>query len=77
MQLNLHNAGSYLVVGRPPVNHHYKPKPKKLEPIEKKTKDFLKAKRSDSKPKFNPAPSSRSNLLKQPQTADTNKEREK
>lgn len=46
MQMNLLTAGSYVTVGKPPINHHYKPKPRKLEAVEKNVKHFLKAKKS-------------------------------
>ena len=44
MQLNLLAAGSYVMVGKPAVNHRYKPKNKKMEAPEK-VKTFLKAKK--------------------------------
>ncbi len=51
MQLNIVAAGSFLTVGKPAVSHHYKPKAKNAEPIQK-PKSFLKAKKfSYSKPK--------------------------
>lgn len=54
--MNLLAAGSYVTVGKPPINHHYKPKVKKLEANEKNPKQFLKAKKSEvSKPKINKA----------------------
>lgn len=51
MQLNIVATGSFLTVGKPAVSHHYKPKTKNVEPIQK-PKSFLKAKKqSYSKPK--------------------------
>lgn len=44
-------AGSFLTIGRPAVNHHYKPKVKKIEPIDR-PKQFLRSKKGIySKPK--------------------------
>lgn len=56
MQMNIVPAGSFLTVGRPAVSHHYKPKAKNTEPVQK-PKSFLKAKKfSYSKPKLTAFP---------------------
>lgn len=39
------SAGSFVTIGKPAVNHHYKPKTKKLESVDP-TKNFLKAKKT-------------------------------
>ena len=42
---NFISAGSFVTIGKPAVNHHYKPKIKKVQAVEP-TKNFLKAKRN-------------------------------
>ena len=46
MHTNLLSAGSFVTIGKPAVNHHYKPKTKKVLVVEP-TKNFLKAKRQN------------------------------
>lgn len=44
MQANLLSAGSFVTIGKPAVNHRYKPKIKKIEYVEP-AKNYLKAKK--------------------------------
>ena len=65
MSNNLMSAGSFVTIGKPAVQHHYKPKTKKVEMVEA-TKNFLRAKKTNfSRGKYQKA-ASKDSLIKKP-----------